>query len=255
VGACTHRNGLNHNIMIASEMQAAMPTPLPPRVSRAASVARELESSIHVGGRVPGERIATKEELRERFGVAVATINEAVRLLETRGVIEARPGPGGGIFVARAPVRVALMHTVLGFPIESTGYREYLVVRDALEPLICRDAAAGRTPDEIAALDAIVDRMDASVEDPPAYFRLNWALHRRIAAMSENAPLRSIYLALLESLEAIVDSAEIDAFEGSPQVAIHRELVGAIAAGPGLRLEVAIAAHTPLPRSAGAARG
>jgi len=232
-----------------------MSTPLPPRVSRAASVARELESTIHAGGQGPGERIATKEELRVRFGVAVATINEAVRLLETRGVIEARPGPGGGIFVARSPVRIALMHTVLGFPIESTGYRDYLVVRDALEPLICRDAAARHAADDIAALSAIVDRMEHSVADPPAYFLLNWELHRRIAGMSANAPLRSIYLALVESLEAIVEGAEIDVFEGPVQVAIHRELVAAIAAGPGARLEAAITAHTPLPPPMEGARG
>src|ERR1700676_4833575 len=119
-------------------MTSAMP--LPPRVSRAAHVARELEASLEADRRRPGERIATKDELRERFGVALATINEAVRLLETRGVIEARPGPGGGIFVARSAVRSAVrfahVHTVLGFPSESTTYRECLLVRDALAPLI-----------------------------------------------------------------------------------------------------------------------
>ena len=48
-----------------------------------------------------GERLATKDDLRKRFRVAVATVNEAMRRLETRGLIEARPGPGGGVFVAR----------------------------------------------------------------------------------------------------------------------------------------------------------
>src|ERR1700676_3694207 len=102
-------------------MATALPAPLMPRVSRAARVAGELEAWIQAEDRHPGERIATKEALRERFGVAVATINEAVRLLETRGVIEARPGPGGGIFVARVAVRVALMHTVLGFSADGTS--------------------------------------------------------------------------------------------------------------------------------------
>jgi DNA-binding FadR family transcriptional regulator len=231
-------------------MSATTPTPLPPRLSRAARVARELEESIVAQERRPGDRIATKDALRERFGVAVATINEAVRLLETRGVIEARPGPGGGIFVARAAVRVAMMHTVLGFPSESTSYREYLVVRDALEPLICRDAADRLTDGDVAALEAIVARMAGNVLDPPAYFACNWELHRRLARITPNVPLRGIYLTLLDYLESMLAEAVIDEFDGPANVAIHRELVAAVAEGRGPRLEAAIAAHTPLPPNA-----
>jgi DNA-binding FadR family transcriptional regulator len=236
-------------------MQAVTPTPLLPRVSRAASVAHELESSIELDGRRPGERIATKEELRERFGVAVATINEAVRLLETRGVIEARPGPGGGIFVARAAVRIAMMHSVLGFPSASTSYREYLVVRDALEPLVCRDAARRRDAGDIADLEAILARMAHNADDPVAYFACNWELHRRLARITANAPLRGIYVTLVSYLESMLAEAVIDEFDGPASVAIHRELVAAVACGAGPRLEAAIAAHTPLPPpSAGEAR-
>src|SRR5919202_6597887 len=83
------------------------------RVPRAEAVARDLEAEI-LGGRLsPGERIGTKDDLRQRFGVAVATVNEAVRLLETRGLIEARPGPGGGVFVANSSVRAALRRSRL----------------------------------------------------------------------------------------------------------------------------------------------
>jgi len=234
-------------------MEAAPRTPLPPPVSRAATVARELERSIEQNERRPGERIATKEELRERFGVAVATINEAVRLLETRGVIEARPGPGGGIFVARAAVRMAMMHSVLGFASANTSYREYLVVRDALEPLVCRDAARAHDAADVAELEAIVARMEQHIDEPATYFTHNWELHRRLARMTANAPLRSVYLALIEYLEAMLAEAVIDEFDGPANLAIHRELVAAIAAGPGPRLEAAIAAHTPLPSPVGEA--
>jgi DNA-binding FadR family transcriptional regulator len=232
-------------------MTAASTAPLPPRVSRAARLAQEIESRIRRDERQPGERIATKQELREGFGVATATINEAVRLLETRGVIEARPGPGGGIFVARSAVRSAVrfahVHTVLGFPSESTTYRDCLLVRDALEPLICRDAAVARSGGDIPALEAIVAQMARNADDPAAYFKCNWELHRRIADLSPNAPLRSIYLTLSEGLESMLDDSLIDEFDGPASIAIHRELVAAIADGPGARLEAAISAHTPLP--------
>src|ERR1700760_1560693 len=110
-------------------------SPLGARVSRAELVARELEREI-TDEREPGERLGTKEDLRKRFGVAVATLNEAVRLLEMRGLIEARPGPGGGVFVSRAGLRVALSLLVLGLKTESTPNEECPEVRDALEPLV-----------------------------------------------------------------------------------------------------------------------
>src|SRR5271170_6825514 len=87
---------------------------LPPRVSRAARVAEELEREILADAYRPGERLGTKEDLRERFGVAVATVTEALRLLETRGLTQARPGPGGGIFVTHAAARFPTMHNILG---------------------------------------------------------------------------------------------------------------------------------------------
>jgi DNA-binding FadR family transcriptional regulator len=228
-------------------MTAALTAPLPPRVSRAAWLAQQIEAELRSAASQPGERIATKQELRERFGVAAATINEAVRLLETRGVVEARPGPGGGIFVARAAVRFAHMQTVLGSPGESTSYRDCVGVRDALEPLVCRDAARLRGPADVAALKAVVRLMGRHVGDPAGYFKCNWELHRRIASLSPNAPLRSIYLTLTEGLESMLDESVIEEFDGPASLALHRELVAAIEAGPGARLEAAIAAHTPLP--------
>ena len=234
-------------------MASATTAPLPPRVSRAARLAQELEARIRSEGREPGQRIATKLELRERFGVAAATINEAVRLLEARGVVEARPGPGGGIFVARSAVRSAVrfahMHTVLGFASGSATYRDCLLVRDTLEPLICRDAAIAHTAEDIAALEAILTRMEEHIDDPGGYFKGNWELHRVLAGLSANAPLRSIYTTLSDGLESMLDDSVIDEFDGPASVAIHRELVAAIDEGLGPRLEAAIAAHTPLPPS------
>jgi DNA-binding FadR family transcriptional regulator len=220
----------------------------PPRVSRAARIAGELEREIRADAYLPGERLGTKEDLRERFGVAVATVTEALRLLETRGLTEARPGPGGGIFVTRAAARVTTMHNVLGFQdADAATYRDCLLVRDALEPLICRDAAHNRRVHDVRALDDIVERMTHHESDPVGYFELNWELHRRLAALTANVPLRTIYSTLLDYLEATLDHAVYHQFDGGANIAVHRELVAAIAEGSGARLEAAIAAHAPLP--------
>lgn len=214
------------------------------RVSRAELVARELEREI-VDEREPGERLGTKDDLRKRFGVAVATVNEAVRLLEMRGMIEARPGPGGGVFVARPAARVAFSHMVLGFKSGSTSYEECLEVRDALEPLIDSHAARYHRASDIRDLNRIVKRMDAAKDDPAAFFKHNWALHRKIAGLCRNDPLRSMYLALIDFLEHSIDRAEFARFDGAGMVAVHRNLVKAIDAGEGPELAEAIEAHQP----------
>jgi GntR family transcriptional repressor for pyruvate dehydrogenase complex len=129
------------------------------RVSRAEAVARDVEAEILGEGTPPGERLGTKEELRQRFGVAVATVNEAVRLLETRGLIEARPGPGGGVFVARSSVRVALKRDGLEGSWGAAAFGDCLAVRNGLEPLVCREAARHHTDEDIHALHKILAAM------------------------------------------------------------------------------------------------
>lgn len=214
------------------------------RVSRAELVARELEREI-VDEREPGERLGTKEDLRKRFGVAVATVNEAVRLLEMRGMVEARPGPGGGVFVAQPAARVALSHLVFGFKSGSTTYEECLEVRDALEPLIDSHAARYHRAGDIRELKRIVKSMEAAEDDPAAFFKCNWALHRRIAELCRNTPLRSMYLALIDFLEYSIDRAEFARFDGEGLVDVHRDLVEAIDRGEGPELDAAIEAHLP----------
>ena len=219
-------------------------TPLAARPSRAELVARQLEREI-AEGREAGERIGTKEDLRKRFGVAVATLNEAVRLLEMRGTIEARPGPGGGVFVARRSSRLALSHLVLGFSSGSTTYAECLEVRDALEPLICAHAARRHRAADIRAMRKLVKQMEKTLDDPAAYFKVNWTLHRRIARLCTNEPLRKIYLMLIDFLEAEMASAEYGEFDGQAFLRVHQDLVDAIDRGEGPHLDAAVEAHRP----------
>lgn len=222
-----------------------------PRVARSEALARSLEAKIIEGSLEAGARLGTKQELRVRFGVAVATLNEAVRMLEMRGFVEARPGPGGGVFVSTPPADVRFSHLILKMRSARENVEDTLVVRNALELAVAQAAAANATARDITELDALVDRMQEVVEDPDAFLRANWALHRRMAAIGHNATLSSIYTGLLDMLEAWLDRAEPGkGLRASQNVKVHRELVAAVASDDEARIKRAVKRHDPLAHAA-----
>jgi DNA-binding FadR family transcriptional regulator len=231
-------------VQLGGELMASTETI---RISRAEELSRRLEQEIVDNGLTAGERLGTKEEIRNRFGYAVATVNEALRLLETRGLIEARPGPGGGMFVAAPSSRVRLNHLVLGFKADDAPFEDCLEVRNALEPLVCREASLHCRPADAKALRGIVTRMRKQTANPAAFLRLNWDLHRRMAKMGTNAPLKTLYLTLLDFVDdGLADVTGDEFFDAETNLAVHEELVEAVIGRDPKRLAKAIEEHTPM---------
>ena len=183
----------------------------------------------------PGARLGTKEELRVLCQVSVGTFNEALRLLQSRGLVTVRPGPGGGLFAAEQSPMVRLGNSVLALDAEQTDVADAMRIRDALDPLLIADALWHGSPADIADLRKELAAMEEAVEveDARAFVHANWQLHARIAAISPNTLLRSLYLSLLE----VIESHTLTVLPGREQPlqeyvrerhALHAELVDAL---------------------------
>lgn len=201
------------------------PSPHPGDVERASATRSETAADriAHmVAGTAPGTRLGTKDELRAVCAVSVGTFNEALRLLQSRGLVTVRPGPGGGLFAAEQSPMVRLGNSVLALDSDQTDVAEAMRIRDALEPLLVEDALWHGSPADIAGLRQELTAMEHAVEteDSRAFVYANWHLHARIAAISPNRLLRSLYGSLLETIEAHTLSVRPTA-EQSLQEFIH----------------------------------
>lgn len=196
-----------------------------------------------------GGRLGTKDELRERYGVASGTLNEAIRLLQTRGLVDLKPGPRGGIFVAAPPAHIRLSHLILALGDEALSVADEFEVRNALEVPIAVNAAKSAGSRDISRLRRLVDRMGKAGEDPAEYLRRNWELHEAIARLSPNELLRTIYVTLLDSArDAVRTVAPDEEFRASwrDNWQLHVDLVEAIASGDPARAVAAAEAHRPM---------
>ena len=61
-------------------------------------VLEQLREAILSGRIRPGDRLPGERQLCESFGVGRPTLREALRSLEATGLIEVRPGKGGGSY-------------------------------------------------------------------------------------------------------------------------------------------------------------
>jgi DNA-binding FadR family transcriptional regulator len=211
---------------------------------RPQALAQLIEEEITSSGLEPGTKLGTKRELQERYGVASTTVNEAIRVLENRGLVQAKPGPGGGLFVARRSGWLALSGLVLDFRNEVTSVQQVLEVRNAVEELIAIDAAEHHRKKDIADLRRLLKAMARLVDNPPAYLRANWDFHRRAAQLCANDFARRLYEGLLDFAESELDSvAQREDFDLRANLTMHEELLEAIASRDIKRVKRAVERH------------
>jgi DNA-binding FadR family transcriptional regulator len=215
-----------------------------PRLYAAEELALSLERRIADQRLAPGDRLGTKAEIGERYEFSGGTVNEAVILLETRGVVEARPGPGGGLFVAAPAPHVRLDLVLRELTADSPEIGDCLSVRSALEPPLCFDAARNCEPSDAADLREILAAMRQGIAEPRALLHGDWRLHRRIAEIAANPLLRVLYLTTLDLVEEAADRAPDAAARGGERTLdVHEELVEALIAGQTARLARAVERH------------
>jgi GntR family transcriptional repressor for pyruvate dehydrogenase complex len=122
--------------------------------------------------------------------VGRSTLREALRLLETRGVITVRPGRNGGPVVRRPrPADLAeALSLILQF--ENVSLADVFVARSALEPMVARLAAQKVTPGQLNVLEQTIVAMETGVQDQDAFLIQNQLFHSTIAAAAGSTVLR-----------------------------------------------------------------
>jgi DNA-binding FadR family transcriptional regulator len=159
-------------------------------------------------------------------------VREALRILETRGLVRTRAGRYGGTVVAK-PSDELLGSQIHSFAkVHGVPLHALVEARQALEPMIAYLAAKNRTEQDLAELQAISARLDAAaVDDVPRFLEENANWHTALASASHNDLLRA-FTASISTL--MLDVSRIENFASHDVrhlvTSAHRRILQAIEA-------------------------
>ena len=142
----------------------------------------------------PGALLPSERELGEQFGVSRTVIREAVRALAAKGLLEARSGSGLRVAAVNATaVSEALSLYLLGSTIDYPKVHE---IRAVLEVQMAAAAAERRTDDDLGAITAAAEAMEAVADDVELAAVRDVEFHRAIGRATHN----QLFVVLLDAV-------------------------------------------------------
>lgn len=179
------------------------------------------------GGRLrPGDAMPAERELAQQYSVGRSSIREALRMLESKGVIRA----SGNASFTVAEFANALDHS-LGFlvSVDRADAAELFEVRKTLEGEAAALAAVRHVEADLVRMARETDDMAAALESEQAFIAADMRFHIAVAAAGGNRMLGH----LLQAVRAQLQTALTSSFHvpGLPEHAIetHRAIIDAIA--------------------------
>lgn len=164
------------------------------RVRAYESVVGQIEAAIYAGELSPGERLPSERELMVQFGVSRATVREALRVLESSGLIRLRHGSSAGGAEVRAfstdVLRRSLTSLIHLANVDLAGTVEFRMVIEGAATHLAAEARTDAQLEDIRLRNEEVHR-HAARDDQEAFKDADAAFHQAVAQSSGNPLLSS----------------------------------------------------------------
>src|SRR6266542_1075573 len=161
-------------------------------------IVRQVRALIADGHLKSGDRLPPERDLAERFRVSRTSVREALRSLQSRGLIEIRAGEGA--FVQDVSVEALIEPLALVILPHREAVGELFEARRLLEPAIAALAARRATRDELAEMERILEEQSKEVTQGRTGVAQDTALHSAIANSAHNRAITRIVSALMDLL-------------------------------------------------------
>ena len=170
------------------------------RIPKAAElVARQLRNQIVRGELKEGDTLSPESELMANFGVSRPTLREAVRILESEGLISVTRGARGGAVVHRPDIAVATRHVSFLLQAAGTTLVDVYRVRMLVEPAAARAVAESGSKNASRILRACLHEGRARFDNDVAYGAALAQFHNKLIELS-GIPVLTLLMGMLNDI-------------------------------------------------------
>lgn len=173
----------------------------------------------------PGDPVPSERELVDLYRVGRSSVREALRMLESQGVI--RSGANGSFRVAEFG---STLNTSLGFllSVDAADVGELFETRRILEGEAAALAASRRTKAQLRAMADAIAEMEDGLDSEERFITADLRFHLLVAQATRNRVL----LHLMDAIRALLQRSLSSSYHipGSPERAIemHRLILEAV---------------------------
>ncbi|MGE0388085.1 MAG: FadR/GntR family transcriptional regulator [Gammaproteobacteria bacterium] len=193
-------------------------------------VTARIRDLVHEGSLKPGDRLPAERELARRLGIGRPALREALRALESAGLLELRKGKTGGAFISagRPSVMADNMSDLLR--VGSVSIPELFEARIWIQTALVRAASERATEQDLQALEENVAgaRRLHDAGDVQRRIQANIEFHNLLAQAAHNPVMVVIVRALTDALHRLV--AQVGSEPPPDTFAVRRRLVRALRA-------------------------
>jgi DNA-binding FadR family transcriptional regulator len=167
-------------------------------------ILRQLRGAVFAGKFRAGDRLPNERHLAEQFAASRTSVREALRALEQEGMISVKKGAGGGAFVSHIDHQLVARPFQTLLQLGKVSMAHITEVRLIFEPEAARLAAERASPEDLAELEAVIEKMRLVVEEgePPASHDLRF--HKLVARAAKNPILEMLAESMLEVASQVI---------------------------------------------------
>lgn len=203
-------------------------------------IVEQIEGALSRGEIQPGQRLPSERDLVTQFGASRATVREALRVLESNGVVRCRPGDPNGPEVLPVTPRALTKQVRRLVGTDQLGLSELIASRMILDSSANRLAARLRTPQELGEMEAAVERMRRAVDlGYDAFSEADLGFHEAVARVSRNTLLQVCNEVVRDTVRSLISDKIAHARNARAlmrtSLAHHEEVLEAVRAGDGAR--------------------